>query len=71
MAYNYPLPTGHASLEARLVWDYTQNQINNTSTLTAHVEARRTSSYMATTYLANPNMEITIDGETFNLNGKL
>lgn len=69
MAYNYPLPTGHGSLESRVVWDYTQNQINNTSTLTAHVEARRTSSYMATTDLANPNMEIIIDGETFNFNG--
>ena len=69
MAYNFSLPTGHASLEARVVWGYTQDTNNNTSTITAHVEARRTSSYMTTTDLANPNMEITIDGETFNFNG--
>ena len=69
MAYNYALPTGHQYLEARLVWDYTQDLNNNTSTIFAHVEARRTSSYMTTTDLSNPVMEIGIDGEKFNTNG--
>lgn len=65
----YSLPTGHQYLEARLVWDYTQDYNNNTSTIKAHVEARRTSSYMSTMDLSNPNMEIIIDGEYFNSNG--
>lgn len=69
MAYNYALPTGHQYLEARLVWDYTQDFNNNTSTIFAHVEARRTSSYMTTTDLSNPVMEIGIDGEKVNTNG--
>ena len=69
MAYNYALPTGHQYLEARLVWDYTQDLNNNTSTIFAHVEVRRTSSYMTTTDLSNPVMEIGIDGEKFNTNG--
>ena len=69
MAYNYALPTGNQYLEARLVWDYTQDLNNNTSTIFAHVEVRRTSSYMTTTDLSNPVMEIGIDGEKFNTNG--
>ena len=65
----YSLPTGHGNLEARVVWDYTQNYGNNSSTVTAHVEGRRTSSYMSTTDLSNPIMEIGIDGKKFNTNG--
>lgn len=69
MAYNYALPTGHQYLEARLVWDYTQDLNNNNSTISAHVEVRRISSYMTTTDLSNPVMEIGIDGEKVNTNG--
>lgn len=65
----YSLPTGHINLEARLVWTYSQDFNNNTSTIYAHVEARRISSYMSTVDLSNPNMEIIIDGEYFNSNG--
>lgn len=65
----YSIPTGHASLEARVVWNFTQNIPENSSTVTAYVEARRTSSYMTTTDLSNPIMEIGIEGQLFETNG--
>ena len=61
----YSLPTGHQYLEARVNWDYTQNENNNTSAVYARVEARRTSSYMTTSDGYSPVMKITIDGQLF------
>lgn len=61
----YSLPTGHQYLEARVNWSYTQNISANTSTVSAYVEARRTSSYMTTMDALNPVLSITIDGQLF------
>lgn len=59
----YSLPTGHASLEAMVVWSYSQNFANNTSTVFAHIEARRTSSYMTTADGTSPKLTFWIDGQ--------
>ena len=59
----YPLPTGHQYLEARVNWSYTQNISANTSTVTAYVEARRTSSYMSTMDGTSPKLTFWIDGQ--------
>ena len=59
----YSLPTGHQYLEARVNWSYTQNISANTSTVTAYVEARRTSSYMTTFDGYSPKLTFWIDGQ--------
>ena len=59
----YSLPTGHQYLEARVNWSYTQNISANTSTVTAYVEARRTSSYMSTMDGYSPKLTFWIDGQ--------
>ena len=59
----YSLTTGHQYLEARVNWSYTQNISANTSTVTAYVEARRTSSYMTTMDGYSPKLTFWIDGQ--------
>ena len=59
----YSLPTGHQYIEARVNWSYTQNISANTSTVTAYVEARRTSSYMTTMDGYSPKLTFWIDGQ--------
>ena len=59
----YPLPTGHQYIEARVNWSHTQNISANTSTVTAYVEARRTSSYMTTMDGYSPKLTFWIDGQ--------
>lgn len=59
----YSLPTGHQYIEARVNWSYTQNISANTSTVSAYVEARRTSSYMTTMDGYSPKLTFWIDGQ--------
>ena len=59
----FSLPTGHQYIEARVNWSHTQNISENTSTVTAYVEARRTSSYMSTMDGCSPKLTFWIDGQ--------
>ena len=59
----FSLPTGHKYIEARVNWSHTQNISANTSTVTAYVEARRTSSYMSTMDGYSPKLTFWIDGQ--------
>lgn len=59
----FSLPTGHQYIEARVNWSHTQNISANTSTVTAYIEARRTSSYMTTMDGYSPKLTFWIDGQ--------